>query len=96
MSTLVILDMQIKPGSLDDMKATLKAILPDTRAFDGCNGLTVHTDEQDPNHMIFVEQWDSGDHYRKYLAWRTEPGNRDIVEMLVSPPDIRYFDQVDV
>jgi quinol monooxygenase YgiN len=42
MSIVVLLEIQVKPEALDEMKAFIKKILPDTRAYDGCQGLDVY------------------------------------------------------
>ena len=40
--------------------------------------------------MVFIEYWDSAEHYQSYLSWRTETGVLDrLVEMLAAPPVIR-------
>ena len=41
MSVVVLLEIQVKPEALDEMKAFLKKNLPDTCAYDGCQGLLV-------------------------------------------------------
>ena len=38
-TTVVILDMQVKPEAVAGVKASFKDLLPDTRAYDGCQGL---------------------------------------------------------
>jgi hypothetical protein len=41
MSVLVLVDVKIKPQSFDDLKNWMRNNLQDTRAFDGCNGITI-------------------------------------------------------
>ena len=97
MSVLVTLDFNVKPGNVGDIKEWLRGELHHTRGFDGCNGLTIHSDQDDPNHLVFVENWDSRQHYEKYLAWRTERGDLEkLVGWIAGEPNIRYFDNVGV
>ena len=39
--SVVLLEIQVRPEALDEMKAFLKKLLPDIRAYDGCQGLDV-------------------------------------------------------
>ncbi|MAB26294.1 MAG: hypothetical protein CL580_01335 [Alteromonadaceae bacterium] len=46
--------------------------------------------EGDGEGMVFIEYWDSAEHYQRYLTGRTETGVLDrLVEMLAAPPIIR-------
>ena len=48
------------------------------------------TSRADGEGMVFIEYWDSAEHYQRYLTWRTETGVLDrLVEMLAAPPIIR-------
>ena len=73
MPVTVIAEFHAAPGKLDELIATLKAVLPETRAYDGCLGLDSWLDEERST-IVLTEQWDSFDHYDRYLAWRGETG----------------------
>jgi len=95
-SILVLLEGQVKPDKIADMKSYLAQILPDTRRYDGCQGIDVQFNLDDPGNMVLVEQWESRGHHEKYAQWRTETGVVDkLVSMLTGPPSIRYFERVD-
>ena len=97
MSVLVLLDLKIKPDRFDDLKNWMKNNLQDTRAFDGCNGITIQRDQDDPNHMVFVEDWDSRPQYEKYLAWRGERGDvGDLMAWADGEPKFVYLDNIGV
>ena len=97
MNVLVVLEAQVQPEKVSDMKAFLAKILPDTRTYDGFQGIDVYFNTEDSSNMVFVEFWDSRAHYEKYLAWRTETGVLDqFGAMLTGPPSIRYFEKADV
>jgi quinol monooxygenase YgiN len=97
MSVLVLFEAQVQPEKVAEMKAFLAAILPDTRAYDGCQAINVYFNTEDASNMVFVESWDSRLHYEKYLAWRTETGVMGKAgAMLAGPPTIRYFEKANV
>ena len=73
MPVTIIAEFHAAPGKLDELLATLKAVLPETRAYDGCRGLDSWLD-QDRSTIVLTEQWDTFDHYDRYLAWRAETG----------------------
>ena len=74
MSVTVLLDLQAAPGSIDKLKQLFVEVLPDTRAYNGCEGLNVHLNQDDGNNLVIVERWQSRPHYEKYFAWRQETG----------------------
>ena len=96
MSTIVLLEIQVKPEAVDEMKAFLQRILPDTRAYDGCQGVDIYSNLDGTGNLVFYQRWDSRQHYEKYLAWRTAIGTAtQLRAMAASPPRIRYFERVD-
>jgi quinol monooxygenase YgiN len=96
MSVTVLFEVQSKPENIDELKSTFKNILPDTRSYDGCQGVNVVGNQEDPCNVVLVQTWASRQHYEKYLAWRTETGAIEkLVPMLSKPPSIRYYDNID-
>lgn len=96
MAIAVFLEVQIKPESVDEMKAFFKEILPDTRAYEGCLGIDVYGNMDDGANLVLYERWESRSHYDKYLAWRQETGVVDqLGGFLAGPPSIRYYEPVD-
>ena len=97
MAVLVLVEGSVKSEAMDDMIALMNEILPDTRAYDGCQGVHVHTNLDAPNDLALVEYWDSRVHYEKYLAWRAETGVLEkIASLLSGAPSIRYFEQHEI
>ena len=41
-TTVAMLEIQIKPECVDEVKAFLKEALPDTRAYAGCKGIDIY------------------------------------------------------
>lgn len=93
MSCQVILELKAKPDCIEKARAFLRKVLPDTRSYAGCITLHVIQNQDDPTTIVIVEQWDTRQHYEKYLAWRTESGVMDeFGAMMAGPPNIRFFD----
>jgi quinol monooxygenase YgiN len=97
MSVTVLLEVLSKPESIDELKETFKAILPDTRGYDGCISVHVVLNQDDPLNVILNETWESRAHYEKYFAWRAETGALDALsKMLSASPSLRYFNHEDI
>ena len=64
--TMVWVDLKPGAGGCQLILDFLSEILPDTRAFDGCQGLKVQ-EEGDGQALVFSEYWDSAAHYQHYL-----------------------------
>lgn len=74
MASTTILDMHFKPDAIDEAQALLKRVLDETRAFDGCLGVKVIQDKDDPAHLIAVEEWESLEKDGAYREWRAGDG----------------------
>jgi quinol monooxygenase YgiN len=89
MTVTVVLDMKLKTDSLDATLEGLRQGLPETRNFEGCQSLHVYQDEDDPSHLIIVEEWDRREDQQRYWAWQEERGAVEgMAEMLQRPPEI--------
>ena len=96
MSILVLLQISAQPDKVAALKAAFGGLLPDTRAYDGCESITVHTDQDDPARIVLLERWASRGHYERYFAWRVERGDLDALGALTAgPPSISYLDDTD-
>lgn len=96
MSVTVLLEAPVRPEEVANMKAFMASVLPETRAYDGCQDINVYFSTDEPGQMVGIEHWDSRQHHEKYLAWRTETGVMGkIGAMLAGPPSIRYFERAD-
>ena len=97
MSVKVVLEFRTTPDQVDAVKALFRAVLPDTRGYEGCESLTLHQSEEEPTSFLVWEQWVTRPHYEKYLAWRTETGVLDqLIAMCDGQPSIRFFSNVGV
>ena len=97
MSVKVALEFQTTPDQVDAMKEFFRAVLPDTRGYEGFESLTMHQNDDDPTSFFVWEQWATRPRYEAYLAWRTENGDLDkLAVMLTGQPSIRFFNHVGV
>jgi quinol monooxygenase YgiN len=74
LATIATLEIHLKPDVVDEAPAVLHRILEETRAFDGCLGVRVIQDKDDPTHFIAVEEWESLAKDSAYREWRAGEG----------------------
>ena len=92
MACQVLLEFRVKDGCHDKLKQHFKQILPDTRDYEGCISLYMIQDVENPSQIMVVEQWETRQQYEKYLAWRTERGDVEVLESMWESPTWRFFD----
>ena len=96
MSFHVTLELTAAEGRADDLIAAFKRILVDTRARKGCEFVTVHQDQANPNQIVLIERWTTREDDDAYRAWRAGDGKvTDLVGLVAAAPTVRYFDDVD-
>ena len=96
MAVTIFLELRAKPGTGSELLAMMKAVLPDTRSFDGCQKLDVYQNQDDRDVVMLVEDFESKAHYEKYLGWRQETGVfEQLVQALDGEPSLRFFDLTD-
>ena len=89
MAITSVLDLQLKADSLETAHKVIHATLTDTRAFPGCQGITVLIDSDDPAHVVIYETWESIERDRAYRAWRATPdGASELGSILAAPPKV--------
>jgi quinol monooxygenase YgiN len=97
MACQVILEVRTKEGCFDQVRDWFKGALPDTREYDGCQSIHLVNNQDDPNSIMIVEQWETRQKYETYLAWRGERGDMDTLgAMLDGEPSIRFFDYMGI
>lgn len=93
MSIMIILDAKLKEDKVEDAKKLFTELLPDTRGFDGCEGITMILNEEDSCNMVLVEKWRAKSDYDKYHHWREERGDLDRIRALLDGrPGRRFFE----
>ena len=92
MACQVLLEVTIKDGCHDKLRDKFVELLPDTRNFEGNIYIYLTKDQDDPSKLIIVELWETRAHYEKYLAWRTERGDMDVLGEMMEAPSWRFLD----
>lgn len=92
MTICVFLDLRLTPEGVNRAPAMLREILADTRAFEGCEGVDVLIDHQDPTHLILVERWASTEADAAYRQWRATDGATQLGTLLASAPTSSSFE----
>jgi quinol monooxygenase YgiN len=93
---IVIVDLPAKPESKDELVATMRTALKDTRAFAGCRGASLCGDHGDAAMVSIVERWETLADYLTYDAWRTETGFMAMLApMLAGEPGERHLEEID-
>ena len=96
MSIRVLLELEAKDGKADEMIEVLGRNLGDTRARQGCESVTVHRDNDDPNRVLLVERWATREDDTAYREWRAGDGAvKEMAGLVGAAPIIRYYDDVD-
>lgn len=68
MSRLTILARIVaEDGFKDDVYAELIKLIPITRAEKGCIKYVLHTDNDNPNHFVFHEHWESRELWQEHM-----------------------------
>ena len=83
MSVRIVAEFPAAPGKLEELIASLKAALTDTRAFVECEDIESLLDA-DRETIVLVEHWRSFEDYDRYLAWRVETGMLDLLDQLLA------------
>ena len=96
MGTLVLFEVEALAGKAEELIALLDEVLPDTRAYDGCESVAVHRDQDAPDRIVLIERWTSRAQYEAYLQWRAERGDPRLGVLIAGPPAMRYLEDVDV
>jgi quinol monooxygenase YgiN len=87
-----ILDLQLKPESLETASDIIRETLVATRAFPGCYHVAVLVDSADPAHVVLYETWESADHDHAYREWRATPeGASRLGSILAAAPKLTLF-----
>ncbi len=91
MASTAILDLHFNPDSLDEAREAIHRILGETRDFDGCLGVTVIEDKDNPAHLVAIEEWESLEKDAAYRAWRAgdgATGMADLAPHIAGPPSL--------
>jgi len=91
MSIGIVVEAKLKADQIEEAKQFFIDNLPDTRNFDGNQGISMNVDEDDPTLIFLIEKWESKEHYEKYHHWRLENGSLDQIRSFLDGKPKRNF-----
>lgn len=77
----ITMDLDVKPEAVEGLAAGLPEMIKETAQFKGFQSIRI---VRNGNRILLIEQWDSEDDYKAYIAWRTERGDMDGLGMAVN------------
>jgi quinol monooxygenase YgiN len=93
MAVTALLDLKLRADKVADAPAVIAAVLSQTRAFEGNEGLEVLVDVTDPTHLTVVEHWASIERDEAYRAWRATPeGASELGGLLAGAPTLTKYE----
>ena len=96
MSIVIIVNFSVKPESLEELTNYLKEILPDTRSFEGCEGVELYQNKESSSNLTIRAKWVSEDAQKKYMSWRMETGVMNkLMSLLSEPVTMQYYNILD-
>jgi quinol monooxygenase YgiN len=94
MTVTSVLELNIRPESLDVAETIIEETLQATRGFEGNLGCTVAVDSEDPTHFVVFERWESLAADDAYRAFRATPeGANRLGEISTGRRLVRYTDR---
>lgn len=96
MPSTALLEVRLKPDMVDEGLKVIHGVLEETRAFDGCLGVTVIQDSSDPAHLVAIEEWESLEKDAAYREWRAGDGAPTaMAAVLAGAPSLLVGESVD-
>ena len=98
MSYTALLEMKFKEDRLEAVKDAMSRILPESRQFDGCEGMTAHQSADDPTVVVVLERWASDEQQAAYSAYRQKQmadgpcDTATVISSLAAPPSMRRLE----
>jgi quinol monooxygenase YgiN len=97
MTVHVTLEAVAKEGRYTDLRDWFVKIIPDTRGFEGCVSLEFVHNQDNPNHILIMEKWNTRQDYERYLSWRQEIGTMaEFADLVDGELKIQFFDPMGV
>jgi quinol monooxygenase YgiN len=92
----VTLDLKVQPGKGAGLVEMFKSLLVETRTRQGALRIELVVDQDDSDHLVIYENWETKEDHQSYMGWRQERGDLDkLGEVLAAPPTVTYFDIAD-
>lgn len=82
----ITLALTLKPEAVGPFCANLPAMFADTAKRKGFRDIKVVRNKENPNKVLFIENWDTEQDYNDYIAWRTERGDMEAMGGVIAAP----------
>jgi quinol monooxygenase YgiN len=93
---IAFLELRLQADAAQSGLAVVHETLAATRAFPGCQDVTVLVDSADPAHLVVHEIWASAEADAAYRAWRATPeGRSSLGSVLAGAPALTRFTVAD-
>lgn len=96
LSLLVTSELSIQDGKVEEFLALVHSGLEISRSFSGNQSFDIFLDQEKPEKVLFIEQWESEQHFQKYYKWRLEQGDFETLgEYFSAPPTMHLYRALD-
>ncbi|NND76122.1 MAG: hypothetical protein HKN44_14050 [Ilumatobacter sp.] len=96
MSHTVLIEFSCAEGKGPEFAGVLRSVLPDTRAYEGCELVETYTDQDHPDTVMLWEKWRAKEDQESYLAWRVEGGMMEAIgPFMAAPPRFVHLSAAD-
>ena len=91
----IIANIKVNSGKVDLVKAELEKLIPVTRAEKGCLQYDLHQDNEDPEHFLFYENWESRELWQTHMNAPHLAAYIEATEGAVAEFSINEMSQID-
>ncbi|PCI75550.1 MAG: hypothetical protein COB20_12560 [SAR86 cluster bacterium] len=96
LSLLVTSELSIQEGKVEEFLALVHDGLEVSRSFSGNQSFNIFLDQEKPGKVLFIEQWESEQHFQKYYQWRLEQRDFETLgEYFNAPPAMHLYRALD-
>lgn len=90
LSLLVTSELSIQTGKVEEFLALVHDGLEVSLSFSGNQRFDIFVDQEDPGKVLFIEQWESEQHFQKYYQWRLEQGDFETLREYFSATPVMH------
>lgn len=96
LSLLVTSELSIQAGKVEEFLAIVYNDLEVSRNYSGNQSFDIFLSQENPEKVLFVEKWESEQHFRRYYQWRLEQGDFELLrEYFSALPQMRFYSELD-
>jgi len=88
LSLVVTSELSIHQEKVEEFLALVNAGLETSRSFSGNLGFDIYLQKERPGKLLFIERWDSEQHFQEYYQWRLEQGDFETLGTYFNAPPV--------